>query len=44
MNMWPEPSELAIRAQLGERFEREWKAGEALTIEDAVALALGEQR
>jgi hypothetical protein len=28
--------------RLGDRFEREWEAGSALTLEEAVALALGE--
>jgi predicted ATPase len=33
-----------VRDELGERFEREWESGKALTLEEAVELALGEER
>jgi non-specific serine/threonine protein kinase len=32
-----------IRDDLAERFEREWESGKTLTLEEAVALALGEE-
>ena len=34
---------MQARERLGERFEREWEAGSGLTLEEAVALALGEE-
>jgi predicted ATPase/class 3 adenylate cyclase len=37
-----EPAERVARELLGERFEAEWDAGTRLTLEEAVALALGE--
>ena len=33
-----------IRDDLAERFEREWESGKALTLEEAVALALEQER
>jgi predicted ATPase/class 3 adenylate cyclase len=33
-----------VRDDLAERFAREWESGKALTLEEAVALALGEER
>jgi predicted ATPase/class 3 adenylate cyclase len=37
-------TEAAAREQLGEGFEREWEAGWALTVPEAVALALADSR
>jgi hypothetical protein len=34
----------SVRDGLAERFGSEWEAGKALTLEEAVALALGEER
>jgi predicted ATPase/class 3 adenylate cyclase len=38
-----ERTEAASRERLGPRFEAEWEAGKALTLEEAAALALGQQ-
>ena len=37
-------TEEAARERLGDRFEREWEAGRALSRDEAVALALGDER
>jgi predicted ATPase/class 3 adenylate cyclase len=37
-----ETNERRARERLGQRFEAEWEAGSGLTLEEAVALALGE--
>jgi predicted ATPase/class 3 adenylate cyclase len=39
---WFQATEDKAREQLGDRFEREWEAGRSLTLDEAVALALGE--
>jgi predicted ATPase len=38
-----DPDERALFSRLSEGFEREWEAGRTLAVDDAVALALGQQ-